>query len=222
MDPIPVDVVSDVVCPWCYIGKRQLEGAVESWSQRHPDLPIEVRWHAFQLAPDIPVEGTDRADYLLKKFGTADVGQLYARVVAAATSVGLSIDIERIARQPNTLRAHALIAATPAGEPQQAMVEELFRGFFVAGADLSSRDALLDLAERAGMARDAAAATIDDPATLERLARAEGELRAQGVNGVPLFIVDRRIDIRGAQGADAIVSALGRAMAARREPGERS
>lgn len=216
MDPITVDVVSDVVCPWCYIGKRQLEHALDAWSRRHPDAPVAVAWHAYQLAPETALEGIARDDYLRRKFGTADVGQLYARVATAAASVGLTMDFERIERQPNTLAAHALIAAMPPGEKQQAIVEELFRGYFLTGADLSAEETLLDIAERAGMTREAAAAVIDDRPAREAIARVAGELRTQGVSGVPLFIVDRRIGVQGAQGADAIVAALEEAMAARR------
>lgn len=215
MNPIPVDVVSDVVCPWCYIGKRQLENAIDLWSRRHADVPVEVSWHAFQLDPDIPPEGIARDDYLLRKFGSADTRRLHARVAAAAESVGLAMDFERIARQPNTLPAHALIAAMPAGAHQQAMVEELFRAYFVGGADLGAREELLDVAERAGMPRDAAAGAIDDRRALDAIAHAERGLREQGVSGVPLFIVDRRIAVHGAQGAEAIVSALERALVAR-------
>lgn len=222
MNRLTVDVVSDVVCPWCYIGKRQLESAIALWSQRHPDVRVDVSWHAFQLNPDIPAEGIARDDYLLRKFGSADTRQLYARVAAAAEAVGLAMDFERIARQPNTLPAHALIAAAPAGVQQQAMVEELFRGYFAEGVDLGLRDSLLDLAGRAGMPRDAAAAAIDDRDALDAIAQVERDLRGQGVSGVPLFIVDRRFGVRGAQGADAIVSALERARAAAEERPPRS
>lgn len=219
MKPMTVDVISDVVCPWCYIGKRQLEAALDRWSRRHGDAPFEVSWHAFQLNPDIPAEGIARDEYLLRKFGSADTAQLYARVAAAAASVGLSMDFASIARQPNTLPAHALVAATPVGERQQAMVEELFRGYFIDGADLSARETLLDLAVRAGMSRSEAAEAIDDRRSLDAIARADREFREQGVSGVPLFIVDRRIGVHGAQGADALVSALEQASLARTEAG---
>lgn len=215
MKPITVDVVSDVVCPWCYVGKRQLEAALERWSQRHPDAPIEVSWHPFQLDPSIPTEGIPRDDYLLRKFGSADIAQLYARVAQAAATVGLSMNVERIARQPNTLPAHALIAATPAGTQQQAMVETLFRAYFIDGVDLSERENLLNIAERAGLPRTEAAEAIDDRASLDAIAQTERGLREQGVTGVPLFIIDRRVGVHGAQGADAIVSALEQAMRAR-------
>lgn len=217
MNPITVDVVSDVVCPWCYIGKRQLEAAVERWSRQPRDATVEIAWHAFQLNPDVPPEGIARDDYLLRKFGSADTKRLYARVAAAAESVGLAMDFERIARQPNTLAAHALIAAAQPGARQQSMVEELFRSYFVDGVDLSRRENLLAVAERAGMPRATAAEAIDDRSALDAIARAEHELRERGVSGVPLFLVDRRIGVRGAQGADAIVSALERAAQARQE-----
>jgi len=146
-----IDVISDVVCPWCYVGKRQLEAALERWQADHPDAPAPiVRWHPFQLNPDFPEAGMARADYLQRKFGTADPGAIYQRVQAAAAAVGLAPEFAKIARQPNTLRAHALIAAAPDQASQQAVVERLFQAYFVEGADLSSRDVLATLAAEAG------------------------------------------------------------------------
>lgn len=216
MKPITVHVISDVVCPWCYIGKRQLEAALDRWS-RDLGAPVEVSWHPFQLDPTIPAEGIPRDEYLQRKFGSTNTAQLYARLAGAAASVGLSMDFTSIVRQPNTLAAHALIAAMPAGAAQQAMVEALFRSYFIEAADLTARQTLIDIAERAGMSREDAAHAIDDRRTLDAVAEIDRELREQGVSGVPLFLVDRRFAVRGAQGADAIVSALEQAMRARED-----
>src|SRR5690606_14319228 len=130
-EALRVDVISDVVCPWCYVGKRQLEDALARWREAHPDSPApRVRWHPFQLNPDMPEEGIARADYLARKFGSPDPGAIYQRVGAAARAVGLEPDFAKIARQPNTLRAHALVGAARDEAQQQAIVERLFRAYF--------------------------------------------------------------------------------------------
>ncbi len=211
METIRIDVVSDVVCPWCYIGKRQLESALERWSARGAEAPpVTVVWHPFQLNPDLPPEGIGRDAYLRRKFGSADTHRLYAHVASAAQSVGLAMDFERIERQPNTLAAHALIAAMPVGRAQDAMVEALFSAYFVEGADLTSSETLLEVAERAGLARSRAREIIDDRQALDAIARGDRDWRERGVSGVPLFIVDGRVGVHGAQGADAILAALER------------
>ena len=134
-DALRVDVISDVVCPWCYVGKRQLESALERWRSANPGAPEPVvRWHPFQLNPGLPDDGIGRDDYLRTKFGASDPAAIYQRVEAAARAVGLEPDFAKIARQPNTLRAHALIGAAQ-GEVQLALVERLFQAYFAEGAD---------------------------------------------------------------------------------------
>lgn len=207
-ESLRVDVISDVVCPWCYVGKRQLERALARWREKHPEAPEPlVRWHPFQLNPDLPEEGMSRADYLARKFGTADPGAIYQRVGEAARAAGLDPDFAKIARQPNTLRAHALIGAAPAGEPQQAMVERLFRAYFVEGADLTSRDPLLLLAHEAGLPDRAAQEALAGEG-VQRAARDDTEARRLGVSGVPFFVIDGKLGVNGAQGADALLAAF--------------
>jgi len=217
-----IDVISDVVCPWCYVGKRQLESALARWRADHPEGPQpQVRWHPFQLNPELPESGMARADYMKAKFGSSDPGAIYERVNAAAQRVGLELRLERIARQPNTLRAHALIAraATDSGagsadndrDAQQALVESLFRGYFVEGADLTDRETLVGLAVAAGMPEAGARDALDDTALLERAAQADSEARRLGVSGVPFFVVDGRVAVSGAQGADALLAAIAQA-----------
>lgn len=207
-DALRVDVVSDVVCPWCYVGKRQLEAALHRWVAIHAGLPEPlVRWHPFQLNPDLPDTGVARADYLRMKFGDSDPGAIYERVSAAAHAVGLEPDFERIPRQPNTLRAHALINAAQ-GDVQQAVVEALFRAYFVDGADLTSRDTLATLAREAGLDDEAARIALDSSEAAASVAHADSEARRMGVSGVPFFVIDGRIGVSGAQGADALMAAF--------------
>jgi predicted DsbA family dithiol-disulfide isomerase len=203
-----IDVVSDVVCPWCFIGKRQLEAALADWAARHPDQgPPEVVWHPFQLNPGMPPEGASRAEYLTAKFGTADTSRLYANVRAAASEVALPLALDRIARQPSTLRPHALLAAAlQAGGPelQSRMAEVLFTAYFQEGRDLS------DAAE---LARLGMAAALTDPALADEVSRVDAGMRDAGIGGVPFFVVNGRVAVNGAQGAEAIGRALARAAA---------
>ena len=218
-DALRVDVISDVVCPWCYVGKRQLESALERWRSANPGAPEPlVRWHPFQLNPDLPDDGMSRADYLRMKFGASDPATIYRRVGAAARAVGLDPDFAKIARQPNTLRAHALIGAAQ-GEIQQALVERLFRAYFAEGDDLTSRATLEALARDAGLGDDAIRAALDDGDALERARRGDEEARGLGVGGVPFFVVDGRIGVSGAQGADALVAAFAQARGSASAPG---
>ena len=109
--PLTIDIVSDVVCPWCYIGKRHVESAVEQWKAANPDSEVNIRWHPFQLNPDLPLEGTDRKGYLEAKFGGPQrAKEIYARVAEAGRNAGLNMNFDGIKKQPNTLTAHALIA----------------------------------------------------------------------------------------------------------------
>lgn len=203
-----IDVVSDVVCPWCYVGKRQLEAALHRWVAANPGLPEPlVRWHPFQLNPDLPDAGVDRSEYLRMKFGGSDPGPIYQRVTAAARAVGLEPDFGRIPRQPNTLRAHALISAAH-GDVQQAVVEALFRAYFIDGADLTSRETLAALAQEAGLEEGAVRNALDGPEAAATTAHADSEARRMGVSGVPFFVVDGKIGVSGAQGADALLDAF--------------
>ncbi|MCM5570345.1 DsbA family oxidoreductase [Burkholderiaceae bacterium FT117] len=206
-EALRVDVISDVVCPWCYVGKRQLEAALARWREAHPGAPEPlVRWHPFQLNPDLPEEGVARADYLRMKFGTPDPSSIYQRVGAAARAVGLAPEFEKIARQPNTLRAHALVGAAH-GEAQQAVVERLFRAYFMEGADLTARDTLEALAREAGLSDEAIREALDGEGA-QQAALGDTEARRLGVSGVPFFVIDGKLGVSGAQGADALVSAF--------------
>src|SRR5882672_11827228 len=159
--PLFVDVVSDVVCPWCYIGKRKLEIALAGLPADEPGLAPTVRWHPFELNPDLPVEGIPRAAYLEKKFGgKARAAEIYARVRAVGAEVGIALDFDRIVRQPNTRDAHRLIAWAQQRGDAGALVERLFRAYFIEGRWVGERDLLAALAADSGLPGDEARAML--------------------------------------------------------------
>ncbi len=206
-DQFTIDVVSDVVCPWCYIGKRHLDDALETWSARHPGAAApRIAWHPYQLNPTMPPEGIERAEYLRSKFGDPRGGPGYERVRQAATSAGLEFHPEKIVRQPNTLRAHALIRAA-AGELQHRLASDLFECYFVEGRDIGDESTLRARAAAAGMAQEAVDAALAGDA-LEATAAVDAGLRDSGIGGVPYFVIGKKISISGAQGADRLLEAI--------------
>ena len=217
---VVVDVVSDVVCPWCYIGKRRLESAIAQLREEEPDLPFEVRWHPFQLNPDLPAQGVDRKAYLQAKFGGAErAKQVYERVTAAGRSVGIPFDFDAIERQPNTLDAHRLVAwAQSRNEGDaDALVEGLFRANFLEGRFVGSTDELVALAEGAGFDAADARALLESGALKDVVAESDRRAREIGIGGVPFFIFDGKTALSGAQEPSAIVAAIRQARAAAME-----
>jgi predicted DsbA family dithiol-disulfide isomerase len=188
-----IDVISDVICPWCFIGKRRLEKALNGRS-------ATVRWHPFQLNPDMPREGIDRKSYRIGKFGSWERSQeLDTQVAAAGQGEGIAFNFDRMARAPNTLDAHRVIWLAGESGVQDAVVESLFHAYFTDGRDLSDRATLADVAAGAGLDR----AEVDDLLAGDRGMDAvrvgEDEARRLGVSGVPFFVVNGRIALSGAQ-----------------------
>jgi len=224
-DPMPValtvDVVSDVVCPWCYIGKRRLEAALAELTRREPELAATVRWHPFQLNPDLPREGVDRLSYLTAKFGgAARADQIYERVRAAGRDAGLQLALDAIVRQPNTLDAHRLIAwAQSHGEHDAGdLVERLFRAYFVEGRLVGDRDELARIAGEAGYDVAQAREFLESEALHEEVAHADERARAMGIQGVPFFIFDGRVALSGAHEPATMLDAIRQARAAPHSP----
>jgi predicted DsbA family dithiol-disulfide isomerase len=204
---VQIEVISDVVCPWCFIGKRRLEQALARLREAPAALPVSVTWLPFQLNPDLPESGMDRADYVRRKFGHA-APQIYARVTGVGRSVGIAFAFDAITRQPNTVAAHQLIAlAGPAGRQDQ-MVETLFRAYFLEGADLTQRATLVALAQRSGIDPQRAAACFDEPQQRQAVLEAERDARELGVEGVPLFLFNRRLAVSGAQEPQVLMAAI--------------
>lgn len=211
---VVVDIVSDVVCPWCYIGKRKLEAALAQLEAREQATSVSMRWHPFQLNPGLPAEGMARGAYLQAKFGTkARADEIYARVKAVGGEVGISFDFDRIARVPNTLDAHTMIAWTQRhGDARlvDALVERLFRAFFIEGSDLGDAE-LTRIAGDAGLpehARSASAALRTEVEAEDR------EAREVGISGVPFFIFNGRTAVAGAHDPETLLKAIAAARAA--------
>lgn len=203
--PVRIEIVSDIVCPWCFIGKRRLELALE----RAP-AEVEVVWRPFQLNPGLPEAGMEREEYLRRKFGDGARG-IYDRIAATGAAVDIAFAFERIRRQPNTVAAHQLIALAAPGPEQDALVESLFRGYFLEGADLTDRATLLALAQRAGLDGSVARRCLDDPQARRAVLAEERWAHGLGVEGVPFFIFDRRIGVSGAQEPDVLMQAIAEA-----------
>ena len=207
-----IDVISDVVCPWCFIGKRNLEQALEIWRAKHPDEAPTVRWHPFQLNPQLPDSGVPRKQYLENKFGGPErAKEIYARVSAAGKRADIDFAFDAIQVQPNTVNAHRLMHHAGELGRQDAVAEQIFRRYFLEGADLSNNETLADIAQQAGMDRDEVAAYLASDADRELIEEQDRRARAIGVEGVPFFIFNQRLALSGAQPPEVIVEAMEKA-----------
>ena len=209
-----IDIISDVVCPWCYIGKRQIEAALAMYAQQHPgaDRP-SVTWRPFQLNPQLPAEGMSRQDYVVQKFGAARAKDIYARVAGVGAEYGIAFAFDKIARQPNTVAVHSLIALAGAAGAQeeglQDRVKEAFlHAYFLDGIDLSKTENLVEIAEAAGLDRTQAEQCLADPQSRQAVSDEDQRARAIGVEGVPFFIFNGKLAVSGAQGPEALLDAM--------------
>jgi predicted DsbA family dithiol-disulfide isomerase len=205
---ITVDVISDAICPWCWVGKRRLEKAVAAVAGTHE---VAIRWHPFQLNPNMPPEGMERRAYRTAKFGSWERSlELDARLAAVGAGEGIEFVFDKIARTPNTLDAHRLIRLAGGHRVQEAVVEALFKAYFTEGRDISNRGSLLDVAAEAGLDRDRAGAELAGDGGLAEVRAAEGEARRLGVEGVPFFIVNGELALSGAQEPPTFLAAFER------------
>jgi len=211
MKTLTIDVVSDIVCPWCYVGKRRLERALALLAVQHPDVEPEVRWHTFQLNPDLSPEGIAREDYVRDKFGDR-ADSIYERVAGVGKEVGIPFAFDLIKRQPNTVVAHSLIAVSEPGLPQDAMVEAFFRAYFLEGRDLTEASVLMDVAESAGMDRATAEQHLQDSALHTQTIDSDKAAREMGITGVPFFIFNRQVGLSGAHEAETLLQGMVEAM----------
>jgi len=205
---LQIDVISDVVCPWCFIGKRKLARALELYAKRNPDAePPQVAWHPYQLNPDLPEAGVDRRDYLERKFGGRSA-EIYARISAVGAEVGIPFAFDKVARQPNTLAAHGLIALAGDAGLQDVLVEALFRAYFIDGRDLTANETLSAIACEAGLAREQVDACMTSALMRERVKAEDAQARRIGMEGVPFFLFNRRHAVSGAQDPEVLVAAM--------------
>ncbi len=195
-DPIKLDIMSDPICPWCYIGKAHLDRAL----QDQPNHPFAIEWHPFQLNPDMPAEGMDRRAYLEGKFGGKEsAARAYAPIVEHAEKAGLTLNLEVMQRTPNTLDAHRLIHWAGIEGRQTAAVSALFHAYFVEARDIGNPEVLADIAD--GIEMDAAVVTrllLTDEDT-KNIRDRDAHSRQMGINSVPTFIVGNKHAVPGAQ-----------------------
>ncbi len=206
-----LEIISDVVCPWCYIGKHRLE---QGLAMLDDDVSIEVSWRPFELNPTLPKEGMDRGKYCEAKFGSIEQArQIYANIAANAEVDGLPIAVERIARTPNTRTAHRLIELAGTRGCQNELVDALFKAYFVDGRDVGDPETLLALSLAAGLSAPEAQQTLADDSGDDAIETQERAASAMGVHGVPAFIYNGRMLFSGAQSAQTIALTLKRAIA---------
>ena len=208
--PLIIDVVSDVVCPWCFIGKRRLEQALEL----RPDIPVEVRWRPYFLNDWVPREGIGRDEYLTKKFGSPErYKSIAGRVSAAAAAEGLTYNVDGISRQPNTTDCHRLILwarnTGKAGEMKQRLMEL----YFAEGADLTDREVLVAAAADCGMDADLTRDLLAGDRDVDSVTAEAQQAKQAGIDGVPCFILGGVLAVSGAQDPATLADAMARAAA---------
>jgi len=223
---LTIDVVSDVVCPWCFIGKRHLDRALELWREEQPDCAVTVRWRPFFLNPDTPEAGEPYRPFLEKKFGgPRQLEELWQRVSEAGRPAGIAFAFEKIELRANTLHAHRLIhhaqeVMSPArpetvsladgagGTAIADLVEALFAAQFLAGRHVGDRAVLADVAAACGMDREAVLRYLESAEDAEAVRGGANEARRKGINGVPFFIFNNRLAASGAQPPQALLQVM--------------
>ena len=205
---LDIDVISDVMCPWCYIGKRRLERALAE----RAEIPVDVRWRPFQLDSAIPREGMDRKAYLERKFGPERADEVYDAIKETGAQEGIPFAFDRIEKSPNTIDAHRVVRWAAAGGDQQAAVERLFAGYFLEGRDLTDAAFLADVAVEAGLDREIVERLLAGDADRDRVAEEVQLAQRMGVQGVPCFIFAGKYVVMGAQDPAVLVQAIDRAV----------
>jgi predicted DsbA family dithiol-disulfide isomerase len=192
---IRLDIFSDPVCPWCYIGKANLDRALEA----HADHPFRIEWHPFQLNPDMPAEGVDKYDYLAAKFGEDRLVQMHLRLKEASRAAGAEIDPDTPRRMPNTLNAHRLIHWAGLEGRQTAVVSAIMRAYWREGRDIGNAAVLADIAAAAGMDPAVTARLLASDADADDIRARDSDARAKGVSAVPTFLIAQHYVVSGAQ-----------------------
>lgn len=206
---IPIDIVSDVVCPWCYVGKRRLDKAIAMV----PDVRLVLRWRPYFLNPGMPPAGMSRAEYLMMKFGGAqEIDDMHKRLVDAGAQENIPFAFEKIEIQPNTTDAHRLILWAGQDGRANAMVERLFSSHFIEGGRIGDKDHLARLAGEVGMDEERVRARLDSDDDLARTGREVDAARGHGVHSVPTFIFASLLAVSGAHPPDILASSIRRAV----------
>ena len=195
MPVLQLDVISDVICPWCYIGKRKLDAALNEVS----DFKINLMWRPFQLDPMTPPEGYDRKEQMKKKFGPDGGKEIFKNVLAAAEGTGINWNFEAITRTPNTLNAHRLIRWAASTGQQHAIAEALFSAFFEQGKDVSDVEVLLEIGTQHGLEAELLRELFSGDRDVEQTRSDDAAARELGVHGVPAFLAGGKFLLMGAQ-----------------------
>jgi predicted DsbA family dithiol-disulfide isomerase len=207
-EPLQIDVVSDVVCPWCFIGKRRLEKAIEL----RPDIPVEVNFRPYFLNPWVPRAGMPRADYLTKKFGSVErYSGIAQRVAAAAAEEGLTYAVDKMSRQPNTTDSHRVILWAKNSGAQACVKQRLMEFYFTEGADLSDPEVLVKAASECGMDGGDVRRRLATDADVDLVTREAEAMKNAGIDGVPTFIFGGVFATSGAQPPEMLAEMITRA-----------
>jgi len=191
-----IDIISDPICPWCYIGKTRLDRALEA----NPNHDFIIEWHPFQLNPTMPAEGMDRREYLEAKFGGQEGAmKVYGEIDKTARETGLEVNFAGIKRTPNTIDAHRLIHWAGIEGRQNAVVDRLFKAYFQEGRDISEQSVLVRIATAVGMDGEATRRLLDTDADADDLRARDSDARRKGIQGVPAFVVANEYVVQGAQ-----------------------
>lgn len=205
LKPLKIDIVSDVVCPWCYIGKKRIEDALALV----PDVPVEVNWRPFFLNPWVPREGISRDEYLTAKFGSPEAYKgIAGRVVAAAAEEGLEYNSDRVKRQPNTIDSHRLIHWAAAEGKAAQMKQRLMELYFRDGGDLTDTDVLVQAGADVGLDADSVRKRLATDEDVDRISGQAQEASEKGISGVPTFVFAQKYAVSGAQPADQLARAI--------------
>jgi predicted DsbA family dithiol-disulfide isomerase len=206
MKSILVDVVSDVICPWCFLGKRRLDKAIGLLG----GIKVEVNWWPFFLDPTIPKEGVSRRTYLENKFGAERLKTIHDPILAAGKADGVPYAFNKITRTPNTMDAHRLIRWSHDGGKQHDVTERLFLAYFSLGLDIGDRTVLVKIAGEAGMDSSAVSAKLDNDTDVDAVNAEVERAYRMGVTGVPCFIFAQKQGLMGAQPAEVLADAIGK------------
>src|SRR3954465_12728797 len=202
---IYVDIVSDTICPWCYIGKRRFERALDLSGRND----IAISWRPFQLNPDMPPEGMTRDDYVRAKFGGGDRPRpIYPAMPESGREAGIEFQFSKIRRTPNTVLSHRLIFWSATQEKQDEVVAELFKAYFEDGLDIGELEMLIECAARAGLDRELARTFLQSEEGRQEVVASDVYARRLGINGVPCFIVNRKYAVSGPHPPSPVVTGL--------------
>jgi predicted DsbA family dithiol-disulfide isomerase len=205
LKPLQIDIVSDVVCPWCYIGKRRIENALALT----PDVPVEINWRPFFLNSWVPREGISRDEYLTKKFGSPEAYKgIAGRVVAAANDEGLVYRPELVRRQPNTIDCHRLIHWADAQGKSAEMKQRLMELYFRDGGDLTNIDVLVQAAADCGLDADEVRRRLASDEDMALISAQAKDASDKGISGVPTFVFAQKYAVSGAQPAEQLANAI--------------